>query len=138
MKNVSTKQMRTILNCLKNLLWITLPVFLLGLYINFNNVSGFTKFAMIYGIIFGLYLIFIVILENYVDEREYQDLINGISDRCYQLVIFGDVINFPINYSDSRYQVTLVGLKTKTYNVTKKIYEELKNNNQHIERWTYC
>ena len=58
--------------------------------------------------------------------------------RTFQLVIFGDIVNFPIVYTDSTYKVTLVGLQTKTYNVTKEIYKDLKDNNQHIERWIYC
>lgn len=59
-------------------------------------------------------------------------------NKNYQLVIFGDIVNFPITHFDSQFRVTLVGLQTKTYNVTKEIYKDLKDNNQHIQRWIYC
>ena len=77
-------------------------------------------------------------MKNFIKKIKNYFKKETVKNKEYQMVIFGDINNFPVIHSDSNYRVTLVGLQTKTYNVTKEIYKELKDNNQHIERWIYC
>lgn len=134
------KKLRKLSNIYTNIILFIQLVSLVGLlsYIFISNINAFE--AANYMIILAAFVLvstgLMIIFERYVDNKELRKMTN--KNKEYQLIIFGDIVNFPTVYTDSTYRVTLIGLQMKTYNVTKEIYKELKDNNQHLERWTYC